>query len=49
MPGNYPPCDAVTLSEVVYAINRWATNDYTLGEVIDLINSWADPAGHPAA
>jgi hypothetical protein len=46
MKGNEPPCDEVTLSEVVDAINQWAAGNLDLGQVIDLINSWADPAGH---
>jgi hypothetical protein len=48
MKGNEPPCDEVTLSEVVDAINQWAAGNLSLGEVIDLINSWANPAGYPA-
>lgn len=47
MPGNDPPCDDVSLSEVVFAINRWAVGSFELGDVIDLINSWADPFNHP--
>jgi hypothetical protein len=47
MPGKYPPCDVVSLSEIVDAINNWASGHLTLSDVIDLINSWADPIGHP--
>jgi hypothetical protein len=47
MQGNYPPCDAVTLSEIVDAINGWAAGNQNIGEVIGLINSWADPEGYP--
>jgi hypothetical protein len=48
MPGNHAPCDEVSLSEVVDAINQWALANLELGNVIDLINSWADPIGHPS-
>jgi hypothetical protein len=48
MPGNYPPCGEVALSEVVDAINVWAEGRYDLGALIDLIDSWADPEGYPA-
>lgn len=39
--GNYPPCDEVTLSEVVDLINLWAQGQASLSEVVDLINAWA--------
>jgi hypothetical protein len=48
MPGNTAPCNAVTLSEVVLAINEWSAGNLTLANVIDLINSWADVATYPA-
>jgi hypothetical protein len=48
MKGNEPPCDVVTLSEVVDSINQWATGNLNLGQVIDLINSWADPLVYPS-
>ncbi len=48
MPGNSAPCNAVSLAEVVAAVNAWSTGSLSLGDVIDLINSWADPTGHPA-
>ena len=48
MPGNYPPCNDVTLSEVVNAINRWAAGEYDLWYLIDLIDSWANPISYPA-
>ena len=47
MPGNDPPCDDVSLAEIIDAINLWAVNAFQLGDVIDLINSWADSIGHP--
>jgi hypothetical protein len=51
MPGNYPDakgsCSEVTLTEIVRAINEWASGGFALGEVIDLIISWADPVAHP--
>jgi hypothetical protein len=47
MPGNYPPCEEVSLTEVVDAIGLWASGSIGLGEVIDLINSWADLIGYP--
>jgi hypothetical protein len=47
MPGNYPSCDEVTLSELVDAINRWVEGGYNLGDLIDLIDSWADPGDYP--
>jgi hypothetical protein len=46
MPGNYPPCDEITLAELVDAINRWIEGEYNLGDLIDLIDSWADPVGY---
>jgi hypothetical protein len=39
--GNYPPCDVISLSEVVDAINRWVVNEFALADVIHLINAWA--------
>lgn len=48
MPGNSVPCDVVSLTEVVAAINDWAAGNLALGDVIDLINSWADVTAHPA-
>jgi hypothetical protein len=51
MLGNYPDeygsCDEVTLSEIINAINLWASDQFELGEVIDLINSWANPLIYP--
>jgi beta-glucosidase len=46
MPGNYPPCGEVTLTEVVNVINQWRLDELGLGDVIALINSWADPITH---
>ena len=39
--GDYPPCGAVTLSEVIDLINEWVENNATLNDVIALINAWA--------
>lgn len=39
--GDYPPCDDVTLSEVVGLINLWSSTNAELDEVVDLINKWA--------
>jgi hypothetical protein len=48
MPGNYPPCDGVSLNEVVASINLWSQGKMDLGDVIDLINAWADQIDHPS-
>jgi hypothetical protein len=48
MKGNEPPCDTVTLVEVVDSINQWISGNLGVGQVIDLINSWADPAAYPS-
>ena len=47
MSGNNPPCGVVSLSEVVSAINQWATGDFKLGDIVGLINSWANPVSYP--
>jgi hypothetical protein len=47
MPGNYAPCDVVSLSEAVEGIYKWVGGNLGLGELIDLINSWADPSAYP--
>jgi hypothetical protein len=47
MPGNGPPCDEVSLIEIVSGINQWAAGSFDLGDVIDLINSWADSLRYP--
>ena len=47
MQGNSPPCDSVTLSEVVAAINDWSGGGVTLNAVVSLINSWASPESYP--
>jgi hypothetical protein len=47
MPGNYIPCNEVTLTEAVSAIISWADGTFLLGDVIDIINSWADPTNYP--
>lgn len=41
LPGDYPPCGTISLSEVVDRINKWANDEAGLQEVIDLINEWA--------
>ncbi len=46
MPGNSPPCNEVSLLEVVVSINRWVNNEMGLSDVVDLINSWADPTDY---
>jgi hypothetical protein len=40
--GNNPPCDTVTLSEVVNYINAWVRGEATLADVIQLINAWVN-------
>jgi hypothetical protein len=47
MPGNSPPCEDVSLLEVVGGIYKWFDGIFGLGEVIDLIDSWTDPAAYP--
>jgi hypothetical protein len=39
--GNYPPCDEVSLQEIINAINAWAIDEFALADVIHLINAWA--------
>lgn len=41
LPGDYDPCDEVTLSEVIDFITLWAADGATLAQVIDLITAWA--------
>jgi hypothetical protein len=41
LPGDYPPCNEVTLSEVINAINKWVTGELKLSEIVTLINAWA--------
>jgi len=41
MLGDYPPCDVVSLSEVVDFIIRWSSGQASISDVIDLINAWA--------
>ena len=38
--GDTPPCDTVTLSEVIDGINDWTIGEMTLTDVISLINAW---------
>jgi len=47
MPGNSPPCNEVTLTEVVAGITEWSKGNMQLNEVIAIINSWADPLSFP--
>jgi hypothetical protein len=39
--GNYPPCEEITLQEIIDAINAWAVDVFALTDVINLINAWA--------
>lgn len=41
-PGDYPPCDEITLAEIVNYINAWARGEAELGDVIDLIIAWTN-------
>jgi hypothetical protein len=47
MLGNTPPCEEVTVEEILAAIVDWANNSFPLYSIIDLINSWANPSGYP--
>jgi len=47
MPGNTPPCNEVTLTEVVAGITEWSKGNMQLKEVLAIINSWADPLSYP--
>jgi parallel beta-helix repeat protein len=38
--GDYPPCNEITLTEIVNYINAWARGEAELGDVIDLIIAW---------
>lgn len=49
MQGNGSPCDTVTLTEVVSAINLWASGVMGLDPVLELITSWSDPESYPAS
>ncbi len=40
--GDYPPCESVSLSEVVAFIIRWSTGLESLPDVVSLIAKWAD-------
>jgi hypothetical protein len=39
--GNEPPCNEVSLTEVISIINAWTTGTANLNDVIALINAWA--------
>jgi hypothetical protein len=41
IPGDYSPCGAISLSEVIDYINLWVDGSATLPGVIALINAWA--------
>jgi len=41
MPGDYAPCGAITLSELLEYINRWAGGQVEMEDVLALINAWA--------
>jgi parallel beta-helix repeat protein len=41
LPGDYPPCDEISIQEIIDMINKWIAGTASLGEVIDLINAWA--------
>lgn len=40
--GDYPPCDEITLAEIVNYINAWSRGEAELGDVIDLIIAWSN-------
>jgi len=40
-PGDSPPCDEISLTEVINYINEWAAGRAELGDVIDLIAAWS--------
>jgi hypothetical protein len=42
--GDTPPCDRVTLSEVIDGINDWIIGQMNLTDVISLINAWIQSA-----
>jgi hypothetical protein len=46
--GDYPPCDTVTLNEVIEGINKWANDQMTLSDVLQLINAWAQENIEPS-
>jgi hypothetical protein len=39
--GNFPPCNEVSLQEIIDAINAWGVDEFALTDVIALINAWA--------
>jgi parallel beta-helix repeat protein len=41
-PGDYPPCNEITLAEIVSLINAWARGEAELGDVINLIIAWTN-------
>ena len=43
--GNTPPCEEVSLSEVVNSINLWSQGLFNLPDVVLLINAWATMSG----
>jgi hypothetical protein len=44
--GDYPPCGAVSLSEVIGRINQWAAGNSSLSDVVGLISAWSAPQEH---
>jgi hypothetical protein len=41
MIGDYAPCGAISLEEIITHINRWAGGQATLSQIVNPINSWA--------
>jgi parallel beta-helix repeat protein len=42
--GDYPPCGAISLEEVVGHINKWAEGRADLASVVDIITGWSAQA-----
>ena len=47
MQGNTPPCDTVSMGEVLNAINKWSNGDMSLTSILNLIGAWSDPVRYP--
>jgi hypothetical protein len=47
MPGNDPPCNVVSMKEVLNAIKEWTHGNMHLYDVIALLNSWSNPVRYP--
>jgi hypothetical protein len=41
MPGDYPPCGTVTITEILNAITQWAQDQLTITDILNLIMAWA--------